>query len=147
HREADAAGRAGWVSALQGGMSESEVAVNFLSSEEYRQAHANTDDYLTGLYADVLGRSTDPEGLESWQRAVTGGWSRAGLADAFLGSEEKSLQFLGHCYDAYLDRGPDADGLAAWLAELQSNRLSPAQVAARVLASDEFFARAAAEVR
>jgi hypothetical protein len=142
HRAADAPGRAGWINALLGGMSEEAVARGFLASDEYRQAHASPTAYLFGLYADVLGRSPDPDGLDGWQQAAQDGLSREALADGFLRSAEADRQLLAQDYRAYLGREPHAAGEAAWLADLQGNRLTPAQVAEALLASDEFFVRA-----
>src|SRR5262249_48960785 len=94
HRAADALGRAYWVRALLGGMSEEQVAAGFLTSEEYGLAHASPTAYLFGLYADVLGRAPDPDGLDAWQTAAQGGLSREGLAVGFLESREKHLQLV-----------------------------------------------------
>jgi sugar lactone lactonase YvrE len=59
HRSADAAGRDSWVNALLGGQSEIDVADAFLTSDESFQAHRGLTACVTGLYADVLGRSPD----------------------------------------------------------------------------------------
>jgi hypothetical protein len=95
-----------------------------------------------GLYADVLGRTPDPAGLDYWQAAAQGGMSPAQIADGFLGSREADEQRVGGYYRDYLGREGEAAGVAAWLAALQSGQLSPAQVAQAFLASDEFFSRA-----
>jgi hypothetical protein len=142
HRAADASGRAFWVHELLGGLSESQVAEGFLTSAEYRQAHPGTDAYLTGLYADVLGRAPDAAGLDHWEAAAQGGLSPAQLADAFLGSREADGRRVDGYYRDYLGRDADAAGAQAWLSLLQSGQLSPAQVAEAFLASDEFYARA-----
>jgi hypothetical protein len=121
-------------------MSETDVARGFLASAEYQGAHASPTAYLFGLYADVLGRAPDRDGLDGWQQAVRDGLSREGLADDFLRPPERYRQLLAQDYAAYLGREPDAPGEAGWLDALQGGRLSPAQVAQAVLASDEFFA-------
>jgi hypothetical protein len=142
HRAADAFGRAFWVNSLLGGASEDQVAEGFLTAAEYRQAHAGTDAYLTGLYADVLGRAPDAAGLDYWQAAAQSGQSPAQLADGFLGSLEADEQRVNGYYRNYLGRDADSAGAQAWLSLLQSGQLSPAQVGQAFLASDEFFARA-----
>jgi hypothetical protein len=146
HRAADAVGRAFWVNELLGGLSEEAVAEGFLTSAEYQQAHAGTAAYLTGLYADVLGRAPDASGLDSWQTAAQGGLSPAQIADGFLQSQEAERQLVDHCYADYLGRAGEPAGVQAWLSELQSGLLSPAQVAQAFLASNEFFSRAGAGV-
>jgi hypothetical protein len=144
HRAADAPGRALWVNALLGGASKADVARGFLTSAEYQQAHAGTTAYLFGLYADVLGRTPDPGGLDLWQAAAQGGMSREALADAFLHTREADQQVMDRYYSDYLGRAGEAAGVEYWMAALQSRQWSPAQVAQAFLASDEFFARAGA---
>jgi hypothetical protein len=141
HRAAEPAGRAYWVERLRAGTSEAEVANDFLTSEEYRLSHPSTSDYLVGLYADVLGRAPDADGLNAWLRAAQGGLSRAALADGFLLSPEADRAQVGRDYANYLGRTGEAAGVAFWLGALESGR-SSAQVAEEFLASDEFFARA-----
>jgi hypothetical protein len=140
HRAADAGGRAFWVSALAGGMGEEQVAEGFLTSAEYRQAHASPAAYLSGLYADVLGRTPDPDGLAAWQSAAQGGLSQEALADGFLHSREEHLQVVDRYYTDYLGRAGEPAGVAGWVEALEAG-LDPAQVAQAFLASDEFYAR------
>src|SRR5262249_39244122 len=142
HRAADAAGRAQWVNALLAGTSEADVERGFLVSEEYRRAHASPTAYLFGLYADVLGRAPDPDGLDRWQAAARDGLSRAEIAGGFLASPEAELGLLGWYYADFLGRSGDAAGAADWLDDLQSGRRSAAAVAEAFLASDEFYHRA-----
>jgi hypothetical protein len=141
HRAADAEGRAAWVAALLGGMSEEQVAAGFLTSAEYQQAHASPTAYLSGLYADVLGRQPDAPGLAAWQQAAQGGLSRQALAEGFLQSPEKQLQFVDRSYTDFLGRAGEPSGVAAWMTALQGRQLSPDQVAQAFLASDEFYDR------
>jgi hypothetical protein len=142
HRAADPQGRASWVNALLHGMTETEASRRFLTSAEYLQAHADPTAYLTGLYADVLGRAPDAAGLAGWQQAAQGGLSRAALADAFLQSPEEAKQLVNEDYNRYLARPADAPGERAWAGALLEHRLTEEQVAQAFLASDEFFARA-----
>jgi hypothetical protein len=144
HRAADAQGRTSWVNALMNGMTEAEASRGFLTSAEYQQAHAGTTAYLTGLYADVLGRTPDPGALDGWQAAVQRGVSREALADAFLGAGEAYQQLLDRSYSDYLGRAADPAGEAYWGGALQSRQASAADVAQALLASDEYFARAGA---
>jgi hypothetical protein len=122
-------------------MSVAQVANGFLTSDEYTQSHPSTVDYLFGLYADVLGRSPDANGLDAWLSAVQGGLSRAAVANGFLSSEEANLEQVNQDYANYLGRSGEATGVAFWLGALESGQ-SWAQVAEAFLASDEFFARA-----
>jgi hypothetical protein len=141
HRAAEPSGRAYWVNQLMAGMSEAQVANGFLTSNEYTQSHPSTVDYLFGLYADVLGRSPDANGLDAWLSAVQGGLSRAVVANGFLSSQEADLEHVNHDYANYLGRSGEAAGVAFWLGALESGQ-SSSQVAEAFLASDELFARA-----
>jgi hypothetical protein len=141
-RGADPTGRAFWTSALQGGLSEADVANALMTSDEYLQAHRDLTSYLTGLYADVLGRSASAAELASWQQTAQGGRSRAALAAAFLDSREAAQALVEGFYAADLGRRADPAGAAAWGEALASHRLSPALVDQLLLASDEFFALA-----
>jgi hypothetical protein len=138
HRAADAAGRAHWVRALQGGVSEADVARGFLTSEEYRGVHASATAYLFGLYADVLGRAPDPDGLDRWQAAARAGLSREQLAEDFLTSREAGQQLLGRYYADFLGRSGDAAGVGRWMEKVQGG-VRAATVAEAFLASDEFY--------
>jgi hypothetical protein len=143
HRAADASGRTFWVNAIVGGMSEADVAAGFLASAEYRQAHASPTAYLFGLYADVLGRAPDPDGLAAWQAAAQAGMSPAALADGFLRSEEAARQAVDGYYADYLGRAGEPAEVAGWVGALQGGGLAPEQVASAFLASDELYNRAA----
>jgi sugar lactone lactonase YvrE len=142
HRGADPSGRAFWMNALQGGLSETDVANAFMASDEYLQAHGDLTGYLTGLYADALGRSPSAAELASWQQAAQGGMSRAALAAAFLDSREAAQALVEGFYAKDLGRPADRAGAAAWVEALASQRLSPARVDQMLLASDEFLAHA-----
>jgi len=140
-RHADPAGRAGWVNAFVAGATEVEVMQQFLASAEYRTARPGTA-YVTGLYADVLGRSPSAAEVAGWQRALTGGLSPADVARSFLTSAEASRGYVDRVYSAFLDRAPDPAGAAFFTEQLSSGRLSLEGLAETVLASDEYFGRA-----
>jgi hypothetical protein len=92
----------------------------------------------------VLARVPDAEGLAAWHWIAQNGSSHAALADGFLGSLEADRNLVDQYYAVYLARAGEPDGVGAWTEALQSGRLSRAKVAQAFLASDEFFARAAA---
>jgi hypothetical protein len=145
HRAADPVGRAFWTDALLQGTSEDAVIEGLLTSPEYQQAHADLAGYLTGLYADVLGRAPDGAGLTAWQAAAAqGGLPRATMADDFLQSPEDDQDRVGRDYTSFLGRAADPAGETTWVQDLLSHAMTEDQVAVALLASDEFFARAAA---
>lgn len=141
HRAADPAGRAFFVAQLIAGANTDELAIEFLTSPEYQLTHASDNDYIVGLYADVLGRAPDAAGLAGWQAAAAAGLSRTALAQAFVYSPEADQDQVRQDYENYLGRAPDPAGLASWVQALESGQSSE-QVAEAILASDEYFARA-----
>jgi hypothetical protein len=145
-RAADARGRAVWVSRLRAGVSEADVVRQFLLSPEYTLLHATPAAFVSGLYADVLGHAGDARGSTFWVTQLSGGATRAQVAEAFLTSPEAHRRAVDQYYEDFLQRQPDATGESAWLAALGQRRLSAAQVAQALLASEEFFARVASSL-
>ena len=72
---------------------------------------------VTGLYADVLGRSPDPGGFSVWTNALASGWSVEDVRTAFARSPEAQND-LTQLYNQVLDRAPDDVGLSTWTNEL-----------------------------
>jgi hypothetical protein len=87
-------------------------------------------------YRVFLGRAADPGGLAFWsaQSPATAG---KGISE----SKESATDFVTNTYLVYLGRTPDSGGLTFWLGQLQSGR-TPDQVAAGILGSPEYFAKA-----
>lgn len=83
----------GWVTALQGGATEEQVAAGILASPEFASraesligADANTS-YVRALYQLLLGRSAEAGEVTFWVNALPT-LGRSGVAQAFLGSPE-----------------------------------------------------------
>lgn len=134
-REAETTGLSGWVGALDGGVSLTAAAAGFIDSAEFALRYGSLDDtgFITRLYANVLGRTPDTAGLESWKAFLAGGASRADLLVGFSESAENRMATdpriadglwtvdpeamdVLRCYMTVLDRQPDAEGLAHWTA-------------------------------
>ncbi|MCQ2529536.1 MAG: DUF4214 domain-containing protein [Saccharofermentans sp.] len=73
------------------------------------------------LYTCALGRSSDANGVKSWEDAIKGGADGAQAARGFFFSPEfegKNLdnkEFVTRLYKTFMDREPDAAGLKAWV--------------------------------
>ena len=52
---ADPTGRAAWLNAMLGGMSEAQVVIDFMTAPEYTFRHPDARLFVTGLYTDILG--------------------------------------------------------------------------------------------
>lgn len=138
-RTADAAGRSYWIDRLQAGDSEASVTLAFLNSAEFQAAHADGADYVQALYRNVLGRSASDSEAAGWRTSLAGGLSRADLAAIVVNSQEAANLAISGYYAAFLHRGVD-DQAGGWSAALQQGSATPSDVAAAILASDEFYA-------
>lgn len=146
-RNADEAGLNDWLSQMENGMSREYVFRGFAQSQEfsnlcgqygvirgeihlsaYRDRNQGATGFIARLYTKMLGRSFDDNGLEYWCRMyLTGAKSiEAVAADGFLHSEELTNQnlsdreFVTRMYRTFLNREPEADGLAYWQQKLKT---------------------------
>src|SRR5262249_40670399 len=56
-----------WVRNLQRGTSPAEAQANFLGSDEYYARYGrDPNNFIAGLYQDVLGRAPDAAGVANW---------------------------------------------------------------------------------
>ncbi len=138
HRTADPSEVAGWLSVFAAGASEAEVTQDILLSPEYQNAHASDSAFVTGLYNDVLGQAPDAAGEASWLQQLS---SRGELAydvvQAFLNSPQADTALVTLFYNTYQDRTPSAAEVQAWVAALESDQLSPMQVAEFILTGQD----------
>ena len=95
--------------------------------------------YVAALYQDVLGRAADPAGAEAWQQALANGEGRDRVARGVIRSREAYDRTLSEFYLDFLGRPVDAGGRDVWLARLQSGERTVSEVAAAILASEEYL--------
>ena len=89
HREADAGGLAAWSGQLtHGGMSGSQAAAGFFSSQEYLSLEQSDREFLAALYQALLGREADEAGLLTWLSHLESERSRCWVFSRFCGSPE-----------------------------------------------------------
>lgn len=106
------------------------VNIETLSFADGDESIAYDDDleWITGLYAQVLGRQSDVEGVQYWAQKHADGMSKADMALLFLTSPEAGRQLdlqdndtvLDTLYLSLLGREADAPGKAYWANELES---------------------------
>jgi hypothetical protein len=141
HRAPSAGEVTGWVDVLNSGVSPSEVALSFTTSQEY-QANLITTDYQF-----FLGRQPSAAEIGGWQAALQGGLGENQLQAAFLGSNEFFVDhasainsWVDAVYKHVLGRPAEAAGLAVWSAQLQAG--TPREtVALDILLSPEALSR------
>lgn len=138
NRDPDPGGFQGWVNAMAGGMSRSEVVLGFSESLENVQATRAgveqgiwvRDDQaamVARLYDTTLDRMPDAGGLTTWTNAVKSGMPLQQAAGGFTGSAEfqqkygnlDDTAFVQQLYRNVLDREGEAGGVKAWKTALQ----------------------------
>ena len=129
----DAAGVVAWSAVLR--QQRLAVAAGFIRSGEFQRVLPDRHDraavarVVTRLYEQILDRDPDPAGLVGWTDYVAATGDLDGAAAGFLASaefESRSLTLEGYVallYRTFLDRDPDAAGLAGWTAVLDAGLL------------------------
>ncbi len=117
----------------------------FVALEE-DTSDADVRAFVTRLYENILQRSPDQAGLESWVSVLTSGQeSGARVLQNFVGSDEfkernlSDEEYVQILYRTCLGREADANGLQSWLAVLDSG-LSRTHVLKGFAESAEFSA-------
>ena len=92
--------------------------------------------YVERLYINILGRTPDLAGRDAWVNGIMNGTYDANdVAFALLNSQEfvsrnlSSGEYMTVLYRTFLDREPDAAGLANWTNALNNNVITRAEVA------------------
>lgn len=90
-RSADLGGAQNWLTAIDIGFTDVQVAQAFLSSPEFTDTWGTltNEQYVELLYQNSFNRDADPQGLANWTAAIDMGLlSRAQVAVAIVGSPE-----------------------------------------------------------
>lgn len=142
HRAADASGLEYFVSILGAGGTLKQVQSAILGSNEYFQIRAGgtVTGFLDSIYQNLLGRSVDAAGRQTFTAALASGVTRSQVANEILHSPEQQRRQLGALYDRVLRRSADGPSLDYWSATLQRG-VSEADVFAAILSSEEYFHR------
>ena len=137
NRKSDAAGKKAWVAQLDNKLAtREEIVEGFIHSNEfigicgeYGIFTTAAEAFAARLYTKCLGRSYDKKGLKAWadllhSRKIGGGEAAKGFffSDEFQNLKLDNKEFVTRCYRTFLNREPDAQGLANWMNVLaQSN--------------------------
>jgi hypothetical protein len=144
HRSPSPNERASWVGALQAGADTLTLARALLDSPEYQAAHSSDVSFISGVYADLLGRSVDGGGLVYWEQALQGGTSRDTLVVTLTHSPELDLKLIAENYNNILHRPASAADEQGWLAAMQMGQVNSSTLTQAFLASGEFYNMAVA---
>jgi hypothetical protein len=92
-----------------------------VSSDLFGSQNPDAPTALTsGLYEAALGRAGSDTEKAYWVNRLNEGLTRTEIAHAFQESLEQLGLQVDSYYRTYLQRGPDADGRAFWIAQLQA---------------------------
>jgi uncharacterized protein DUF4214 len=80
--------------------------------------------WLQALYRDLLNRTADPGGLQSWVNFLSQGHSYSEVANGFVRSQEYAGITVDALYKQYLDRNPDPGGRTTYINFLTSGGAS-----------------------
>jgi uncharacterized repeat protein (TIGR01451 family) len=142
-RAPDAPGLQFWVSTMLGGMDETQTQLGFIETAEFQAAHQTPDSFTRALFQDILGRNPGSS-LAFWASVV--GTPPVGPQTAavdILNSQERFTSIVTNTYTFLLGRSADPGSQTFWVNSLETGQISLDSFYEAVLASDEFFARAA----
>ncbi len=167
NREADADGKAFWMSVLEAGNSREFVLSNFVNLDEFTLVCASYGiqrgvlfedgnacnpgvvQFVNRLYTLVMGRDADKDGLYIWTLSLTVKAETAeSAAKNFFNSEEYGLKntddatYVTDLYAVFMNREADADGLKFWT-DTMGVGMTREEVLSEFAKSEEFKAIAA----
>lgn len=133
-RAADPGGLAAFAPLIDGGSSWEYVQSLILASDEFFTNVGGADEnFVSALYGVVLEREPDKAGFHAFVEALSEGWSRQQVADAFVLSPEGRAVLIAGMYESFLGRVVDGDSLAVWIMTPYETLL------VAIVASDEYY--------
>jgi hypothetical protein len=122
-----------------GGPVEEVKALILASGETWQRAQGTTAHWLEHAYSMLTGEVMDPPAQAFYQRQLADGVPRGRVAWQMVNSRATYRQMVRQVYGRYLHRGPEPQGLTAWMHRLESG-VGLEGFTAGVLASREHFA-------
>lgn len=163
-RKASASEKANWINLLKTKqMSGAEVAQGFVDSNELKARKLGDSAYIDMLYKTFMNRSADTAGKKNWQDILDKGMSRMFVFKGFAESDEFTnicnsygitrgnanlteardqnmgvTTFVVRCYNVFLGRKPDTQGLNEWCERLLTGQINAKEAAYGFVMSTEF---------
>lgn len=139
-READTEGLKAWTNQLiQKKNTGAQAAYGFVFSEEFKEKNLSDREYVDILYRTCLNREADEAGIKAWTELLAVPFSREYVLRGFIESKEFTeicetyniergtielteardkndgvTKFVSRCYNVFLNRKADVEGLNAW---------------------------------
>ena len=107
----------------------------------YADRFAAAQPVVKALYADLLGRAADPEGLQAWSAMLASGASQPALVAALTGSDEYIQLRVRQAYIDVLGREPEPGAVSPWITEIRAGRATVDDVKRRFCDSQEYYLR------
>src|SRR5262249_10583635 len=131
------------VSASGGGLAMPIIRQVTVGTQNVRLNFLDKDDgYIVKLYQTVLGRTPAPVEVSGWETYLQNGGSLMALPSILEHSPEREGSLIRSWYATFLGRQAGPSEVQAWINAMQQG-MTQEQVQAAILASDEFFQRAA----
>lgn len=143
-RPSDASGRAYWVGRLQGGMPVGHLTVGLLASPEY-YTDATDEALVSGFYQDILRRFPSTGDRDYWIGRLRAGVGRSTVVSAIHRTSEARRIRADRLYRDLMGRRAAPAEATYWGGRLV--REDDMVLAAHLLASAEYFARAQVRLR
>ena len=163
NREPDTAGLREWKNKLANQEETgAEVARGFVFSSEFLDRKTSDEEFVEIMYQTFLGRPSDSNGKESWMECLIQGFSREYILKGFIESKEfndicseygilrgtiplnniqdknpEITKYLFRCYDIFLDRKPDMNGLIDWVEAFVIRKENPKEITKGFVFSNE----------
>jgi len=138
-RTPGAAEVAGWVTAMQNGLTDERVEAAFIGSPEYIADHGGAGaGWITGLYQDLLGRTPSQAEVNGWLQALGLGETPEQVAYGFAASPEREAIVVQDDYMTYLGRSASQAEVGSWVAAFEGGARNE-DVAAGFVGSTEYY--------
>lgn len=163
-RDYDDAGLKDWSDELVANKKDAAgIAYGFFFSKEYRERNRTNEEFVEDLYQTILGRPADETGKANWIKALENGKTRESVLAGFVNSGEFTdmcdtysiprgtmeedgssvcnvnvRKFVMRNYAKALGRRGESKGVETWCHLINSNKMTPAQVAESFIRSEEF---------
>jgi streptogramin lyase len=131
---------AGWVSAMQAGLTDEQLEAGFIGAPEYIASHGGAGaGWVRGMYLDLLNRTPSDAEVNGWLLAIQNGETETAVAYGFAASPEREGIRVQADYQKYLGRAASAAEVNGWIAAFESHSYTNEDVIAGFVGSPEFF--------
>jgi hypothetical protein len=145
-RQPEAAGLAGWLWAMQNGLSDEQLEAGFIGSREYIANHGGQGaGWVIGMYHDLLGRTPSQAEVAGWLYALEHGVTPQQVAYGFAASKEREAIRVNNDYLTYLGRQASQAEVNGWVYAFEHG-VSNEDVVAGFVGSRESFDRAGDDI-